>query len=77
MRAPTRIPMTTQRRRPKIEVRFESCVSMNAPSKIDIVEEREREREIGSELTKVLGNGSPEKILKGCTFLGNGSPVKY
>lgn len=37
MREPTRIPMTTQRRRPKIDVFLESCVSMNAASYTDMM----------------------------------------
>lgn len=37
MREPTRIPMTTQRRRPKIDVFLDSCVSMNAASYTDMM----------------------------------------
>lgn len=37
MREPTRIPMTTLRRRPKIDVFLESCVSMNAASYTDMM----------------------------------------
>lgn len=36
IREPTRIPMTTQRRRPKIDVFLDSCVSMNAASYTDM-----------------------------------------
>lgn len=38
MRTPIKIPMTTHKRRPKIDVCLESCVLMKAPSKIDIVD---------------------------------------
>lgn len=42
MATPIKIPMTTHKRRPKIDVCLESCVLMKAPSKIDIGEEQDR-----------------------------------
>lgn len=44
IRTPIKIPITTHNRRPKIDVCFESCVFMKAPSKIDIVAERREEK---------------------------------
>lgn len=41
---PTKIPMTTHKRRPKIEVGFESSEFKNAASYTDIVGIEERER---------------------------------
>lgn len=72
MRDPTRIPMRTQRRRPKIEVRLESCVSTKAASYSDMVKKREKEkkkkwRNEKCEDGKMISNSEPAEPVTAAT----------
>ena len=57
---PNKIPMTTHKRRPKIDVGFDSSVLTNAPSYTDIIGVEKKKRVV----VKFTGNGY------GIEFLG-------